>query len=152
MRLARYNRRRIGVVGLLVVVCLFLWLAISNALWCVPALHVSLILVTALGTWWLAREDLALNRPGAALRLIFTGVSLGLALTWLGAIAAALLGASAGAYWTHGEMADVFDRFIEDTARHWTPLGLVGAFLGTGLSLVLNEIGGDTDSSGRGQA
>jgi hypothetical protein len=150
--LARFNRRRLGVFGLLVLTCFFLGVGISNAGWCMPALHAALILATALGTWWLARDDFALNGSGAAVRLVFTGVALGLALTWLAASAAALLGVSAGAHWAHGELAVVFDRFIEDTVRHWTPLGLVAAFVGIGLSIILAEIGGDTDSGDRGQA
>jgi hypothetical protein len=30
------------------------------------------------------------------------------------------------------------------TALHWTPLGLVSAFVGTGLALMLNQLDGGT--------
>jgi hypothetical protein len=57
------------------------------------------------------------------------------------------LAASEGAPWTIGEFNQVLGYFIEDVARHWTPLGLVASFAGTGLTIVLNEIG--TRPSGR---
>jgi hypothetical protein len=107
-----------------------------------PALHAALVFATALGTWWLARDDLALNKSGAGTRLVLTGVSLGLGLTWVSAGVVAVLDVTQGAQWTSGEFAQVLRRFIEDVARHWTPLGLVASFVGTGLSLILDEIGG----------
>jgi hypothetical protein len=107
------------------------------------------VFATALGTWWLAREDLALNKGGAGTRLVLTGVALGLGLTWVSAGTVAVIDVAQGAQWTSGEMAQVVRRFIEDVARQWTPLGLVASFVGTALSLMLNEIGSST--SGRGQ-
>jgi len=112
-----------------------------------PALHSALVFATALGTWWLARDDLALNGSGAVTGLVLTGLAVGLGLTWLGALVAALLAAGEGLPWTTGELNQVVRYFIEDVARHWTPLGLVASFAGTGLTLVLNEIG--TRPSGR---
>jgi hypothetical protein len=72
-----------------------------------------------------------------------------LALTWASAGIVAALDLTQGAQWTTGEFASVLRRFIEDVARHWTPLGLVASFVGTGLALMLNEIG--SSSSGRKQ-
>lgn len=141
--------RRLTVFALLALTCVLLFVGLTNMEWCMPALHSSLIFATALGTWWLAREDLALNGSGAVVRLVLTGVSLGLGLTWLGAVVAALIAVGEGAPWTTTEFSVALRYFIEDAARHWTPLGLVAAFAGTGLTLMLSEIGSST--SGRGQ-
>jgi hypothetical protein len=122
---------------------------LTNMQWCLPALHAALVFVTALGTWWLASDDLALDKGGAGTRLVLTGVSLGLGLTWVSAGIVAAFDVAQGAQWTIGEFAPVVRRFIEDVARHWTPLGLVASFVGTGLALMLNEIG--SSSSGRKQ-
>lgn len=144
---ARLDRLRLTVYGLLALTCGLLYVGLTNMAWCMPALHAALTLATALGTLWLARDDLALNGSGAVGRLVLTGVSVGLGLTWAGAIVAALLGVAEGAGWTQGEVPQVFRYFMNDAAWHWTPLGLVAAFLGTGLSLIIDTIGGN--SSGR---
>jgi hypothetical protein len=141
--------RRLTVLGLLTLTCALLFVGLTNIQWCMPALHSALVFATALGTWWLAREDLALNKGGAGTRLVLTGVALGLGLTWVSAGTVAVIDVAQGAQWTSGEFAQVVRRFIEDVARHWTPLGLVASFVGTALSLMLNEIGSST--SGRGQ-
>jgi hypothetical protein len=143
------NIRRLTVLGLLTLTCALLFVGLTNIQWCMPALHSALVFATALGTWWLAREDLALNKGGAGTRLVLTGVALGLGLTWVSAGTVAVIDVAQGAQWTSGEFAQVVRRFIEDVARHWTPLGLVASFVGTALSLMLNEIGSST--SGRGQ-
>jgi hypothetical protein len=145
---ARLDMRRPIVFGLLALTCALLFIGLTNMQWCMPALHAALVLATALGTWWLARDDLALNESGAAARLVLTGVSLGLGLTWTSAVVAAFLSGAEGAQWTNGEFAQVLRYFIEDVARHWTPLGLVASFVGTGFVLILGEIGGTP--SGRG--
>ena len=139
---ARLDIRRLTVLGLLALTCALLFVGLTNMEWCMPALHAALVFATALGTWWLARDDLALNKSGAGTRLVLTGVSLGLGLTWAAAGVVAALDVAQGAPWTSGEFAQVLRRFIEDVARHWTPLGLVASFIGTGLSLILDEIGG----------
>lgn len=141
--------RRLTVIALLVLTCVLLFVGLTNMQWCMPALHSALLFATALGTWWLAREDLALNKDGAGTRLVLTGVSLGLGLTWASAGIVAMFDLAEGAQWTNGGFAQALRHFIEDVARHWTPLGLVASFVGTGLALMLNEIGSST--SGRGQ-
>jgi hypothetical protein len=143
------NIRRLTVLGLLTLTCALLFVGLTNIQWCMPALHSALVFATALGTWWLAREDLALNKGGAGTRLVLTGVALGLGLTWVSAGFVAVIDVAQGAQGTSDEFAQVVRRFIEDVARHWTPLGLVASFVGTALSLMLNEIGSST--SGRGQ-
>ncbi|HEY8134451.1 MAG TPA: hypothetical protein VIF08_00300 [Candidatus Limnocylindrales bacterium] len=147
--LGHMDIRRLTVLGLLTLTCALLFVGLTNIQWCMPALHSALVFATALGTWWLAREDLALNKGGAGTRLVLTGVALGLGLTWVSAGTVAVIDVAQGAQWTSGEFAQVVRRFIEDVARHWTPLGLVASFVGTALSLMLNEIGSST--SGRGQ-
>jgi len=104
---ARLDMRRLTVYGLLALMCGLLFVGLTNMAWCMPALHAALTLATALGTWWLARDDFALDGSGAVGRLVLTGVSLGLGLTWAGAIVAALLGVAEGAQWTQGEFAQV---------------------------------------------
>jgi hypothetical protein len=146
---ARLDIRRLTVFALLALTCLLLFVGLTNMAWCMPALHSALIFATALGTWWLARDDLALNKGGAGTRLVLTGVSLGLGLTWASAGLVAVLDVAQGAQWTTGESAQVLRQFIEDVARHWTPLGLVASFIGTGLTLILDEIG--RSPSGRDQ-
>jgi len=146
---ARLDMRRLTVYGLLALMCGLLFVGLTNMAWCMPALHAALTLATALGTWWLARDDFSLNGSGAVGRLVLTGVSLGLGLTWAGAIVAALLGVADGAQWTQTEFSQVFRHFMDDAAWHWTPLGLIAAFLGTGLSLILDTIG--ATPSGRDQ-
>jgi hypothetical protein len=137
---ARLNTLRLTVFGLLVLACASLYIALTNAGWCMPALHAAVLFATAAGTWWLAREDLTLEGSGAIARLVLTGVSVGLGLTWICAIIGALLDAASGASWTHGETQMVLRHVIEMTALHWTPLGLVSAFVGTGLALMLNQL------------
>lgn len=139
--LASLDMRRLTVYGLLALTCGLLYVGLSNMQWCMPALHAALVLVTALGTWYLARDDLALKASGAATRLILTGVSLGLGITWASASVVAVLDVANGAAWTNGEFAPVLRQFIADVARHWTPMGLVASFVGTGLSLILDQIG-----------
>ena len=136
------DRLRLTVFGLVALVCGLLFLGLTDASWRILPLHAALTFATALGTWWLASDDLALEGSGAMGRLVLTGVSLGLGLTWAGALIWALLDTGAGAAWTQGEFQQVFRQFIQDTAFHWTPLGLVAAFAGTGLSLVFDEISG----------
>jgi hypothetical protein len=151
----RLDIRRLTVFALLALTCLLLFVGLTNMAWCMPALHSALIFATALCTWWLARDDLALNKGGAGTRLVLTGISLGLGLTWAGAGLVAILDVAHGAQWTAGEFAPVLRRFIEDVARHWTPLGLVASFIATGLTLILDEIGrspsGRDQPTGRGQ-
>jgi len=144
---AHLDIRRLTVFILLALTCVLLFVGLTSMQWCMPALHSALVFATALGTWWLARDDLALNGSGAVTGLVLTGLAVGLGLTWLGALVAALLAAGEGLPWTTGELNQVVRYFIEDVARHWTPLGLVASFAGTGLTLVLNEIG--TRPSGR---
>lgn len=144
---ARLDIRRLTVFALLALTCVLVFVGLTNMEWCVPALHSALLFATALGTWWLARDDLALDRGGAGTRLVLTGVSLGLGLTWASAGLVAVLDMAQGAQWTIGEFSPVLRRFIEDVARHWTPLGLVASFVGTGLTLMLNEIGSSTSGS-----
>jgi hypothetical protein len=139
---AHLDMRRLTVFALLALTCALLFVGLTNMAWCMPALHSALLLATALGTWWLARDDLALNGSGAVTRLVLTGVSLGLGLTWIGAGVAAAIAVVEGAPWTTTEFPLALRYFIEDAARHWTPLGLVASFAGTGLTLILNEIGG----------
>lgn len=141
--------RRLTVYALLVLTCALLFIGLTNMQWCMPALHSALVFATALGTWWLARDDLALSKGGAGTRLVLTGVSLGLGLTWASAGIVAVLDVIQGAQWTSGEFAQVLRRFIEDVARHWTPLGLIASFVGTSLALMFNEIG--SSRSGRNQ-
>jgi hypothetical protein len=138
--------RRLTVIGLLMLTCALLLVGLTNTQWCMPALCGALVFATALGTWWLARDDLALITSGSGTRLVLTGVSLGLGITWAGAGVAALLDASPGAPWANAEFASVLRSFIEDVARHWTPLGLTASLFGTGLSLILAEIGGDASA------
>jgi hypothetical protein len=144
---ARLDVRRLTVFGLLALTCALLFVGLTDMGLCMPAMHAALTLATALGTWWLARDDFALNGSGAVGRLVLTGVCLGLGLTWAGATVAALLAVAAGEQWTQGEFAQALRHFMDDAAWHWTPLGLVAAFLGTGLSIILDQIGGS--SSGR---
>lgn len=144
---ARLDIRRLTVFALLALTCVLVFVGLTNMEWCVPALHSALLFATALGTWWLARDDLALDRGGAGTRLVLTGVSLGLGLTWASAGLVAVLDMAQGAQWTIGEFSPVLRRFIDDVARHWTPLGLVASFVGTGLTLMLNEIGSSTSGS-----
>jgi len=144
---AHLDIRRLTVFILLALTCVLLFVGLTSMQWCMPALHSALVFATALGTWWLARDDLALNGSGAVTGLVLTGLAVGLGLAWLGALVAALLAAGDGAPWTIGELNQVVRYFIEDVARHWTPLGLVASFAGTGLTLVLNEVG--TGPSGR---
>ena len=144
---AHLDMRRLTVIALLALTCVLLFIGLTSMQWCMPALHSALVFATALGTWWLARDDLALNGSGAVAGLVLTGLAVGLGLAWLGALVAALLAAGDGAPWTIGELNQVVRYFIEDVARHWTPLGLVASFAGTGLTLVLNEVG--TGPSGR---
>jgi hypothetical protein len=143
---AHLSRLRLAIFGLLGLTCGLLFVALTNAGWCMPALHASATFATAAATWWLAREDLALESTGAIGRLVLTGVSVGLALTWSCAIIGALLDATTGAPWTQGELPVVVRHFIEMTALHWTPLGLVSAFVGTALALMLNQLGDATSS------
>ena len=138
----RLDRVQLTIVGLLGLTCVLLFVALTNAGWCMPAIHAAVTFATAAGTWWLAHEDLTLEGSGATGRLVLTGVSVGLGLTWCGAIIGALLDASAGAAWTQGELRLVLREFIEMTALHWTPLGLVSAFVGTALALLVNLLGG----------
>jgi hypothetical protein len=140
--LPRLDRRRATVFGVLGLMCGLLYVGLTNIGWCMPAMHAALTFATALGTWWLAREDLALQGSGAVLRLVLTGVSLGLALTWGAAVVLALGDALGGAAWTQGDLNQVMRRFIEDTAFHWTPLGLIAALIGTGLSIAIDELSG----------
>lgn len=140
--LIHLDRFRLTIFGLLGLTCGLLFIGLTDVGWCMPALHAALVFATALGTWWLAREDLSLEANGSIVRLVLTGVSLGLGLTWAGAAIAALLDMSAGAPWTQGELAPVFRHFVQDAAFHWTPLGLVSAFVGTGLTVILDEISG----------
>ena len=144
---AHLDMRRLTVIALLALTCVLLFIGLTSMQWCMPALHSALVFATVLGTWWLARDDLALNGSGAVAGLVLTGLAVGLGLAWLGALVAALLAAGDGAPWTIGELNQVVRYFIEDVARHWTPLGLVASFAGTGLTLVLNEVG--TGPSGR---
>lgn len=139
---AHLNRLRAAIFGLLALACGLLFVALTNAGWCMPALHAAVLFATAVGTWWLARDDLALEGSGAIVRLVLTGVSVGMGLTWSGAIIGALLDASTGAAWTQGELPMVIRHFIDMTAFHWTPLGLVSAFVGTALALMVNQIDG----------
>jgi hypothetical protein len=136
----RVDWLRLAIFGLLGLTCALLFVALTDAGWCMPALHAAATFATAAGTWWLAREDLALEGSGAIGRLVLTGVSVGLALTWSCAIIGALLDAAGGAAWTQGELPMVFRHFLEMTAFHWTPLGLVSAFIGTALALILNQL------------
>ncbi len=138
---AHLDIRRLTVFALLALTCVLLFLGLTNMQWCMPALHSALVFATVLGTWWLARDELALNGSGAVAGLVLTGLAVGLGLTWLGALVAALLAAGEGVPWTIGEFNQVLHYFIEDVARHWTPLGLVASFAGTGLTIVLNEVG-----------
>lgn len=147
--LARWDIRRLTVFALLALTCALLYVGLTNMAWCTQALHAALLFATALGTWWLARDDLTLNGSGAVIRLVLTGVSLGVGLTWIGAAVAAAIAVAEGASWTTTEFPLALRYFIEDAARHWTPPGLVAAFAGTGLTLILNEIGGSP--SGRDQ-
>jgi hypothetical protein len=133
--------RQLAVFALLVLLCVALVVAVTNAGWCAPALHGALTLATALGTWWLARDDLTSNSAGAVTRLVVTGLALGLGLTWLGASVVALTGEP-----------HALHHFIADTALHWTPLGLVAAFIGTGFAIILDEIGHGPETGGDGQA
>jgi hypothetical protein len=143
----RFDWLRLAIFGLLGLTCALLFVALTNAGWCMPALHAAATFATAAGTWWLARDDLALEGSGAIGRLVLTGVSVGLALTWSCAIIGALLDAAGGASWTQGELPMVFRHFLEMTASHWTPLGLVSAFIGTGLALMLNQLDGGAPST-----
>lgn len=140
--LTRLDRLRLTVFGLLALTCGLLYVGLTDMGWCMPAMHAALTFATALGTWWLARDDLALKGNGAVVRLVLTGVSLGLALTWGGAVAVALLDVAARAPWTQVDFAPAVRHFVQQTAFHWTPLGLVSAFIGTGLSVVIDELSG----------
>jgi hypothetical protein len=136
----RFDWLRLAIFGLLGLTCALLFVALTNAGWCMPALHAAATFATAAGTWWLAREDLALEGSGAIGRLVLTGLSVGLALTWSCAIIGALLDAAGGAPWTQGELPMVVRHFLDMTAVHWTPLGFVSAFIGTALALILNQL------------
>jgi hypothetical protein len=146
---ARLDRRRLTAFALLALTFVLVLVALTNMAWCMPALPIALALATALATWWLARDDLALDESGAIARLVITGLSVGLAFTWSGALVVAAVDVGAAAAWTMGEFDQVLRRFIWDTALHWTPLGLMAAFVGTGLSLIVDEISGT--SAGREQ-
>lgn len=140
--LGRLDRLRLTVFGFLALTCGLLYVGLTDMGWCMPAMHAALTFATALGTWWLARDDLALKANGAVFRLVLTGVSLGLALTWGGAVVVALLDVARGAPWTQQDFAQAVRQFIQDTALHWTPLGLMSAFIGTGLSVFIDELSG----------
>jgi hypothetical protein len=140
--LLHLTRLRATVLAVLALTCGLLYLGLTDMGWCTPAMHAALTFATALGTWWLARDDLAFKASGAVVRLVLTGVSLGLALTWGAAVVLALGDLLGGAAWTQGDLNQVLRRFIEDTAFHWTPLGLIAALIGTALSVALDELTG----------
>jgi hypothetical protein len=73
---------------------------------------------------------------------VLTGVSLGLAVTWGAAVLVTIGDVIAGAPWTQAEVPQILRRFIADTAIHWTPLGLIAALIGTGLSIAIDEVSG----------
>jgi hypothetical protein len=140
--LLHLNRLRLTVFGVLGIVCGLLYLGLTDMGWCMPAMHAALTFATALGTWWLARDDLALRGNGAVFRLVLTGVALGLGLTWGAALMVGLGDLASSAQWTQGEFDQVVRQFISDTAYHWTPLGLIAALFGTGMSVAIDELSG----------
>ena len=142
----RPTRRKIGMLGLFAGVGVATFVAVTLADWCVPAIHAALTLATALATWLLCREELESESNGSLLPVIVTGVSIGLALTWIGAGAAALMGLDHSAHWTHAEPGVILFRFIEDTLAHWTPLGLIAGFVGTGVTIALSDYSIDIGS------
>ena len=141
------NRRRVAILFLFSAIAVTTWVGVTVASMCVPALHVALTLVTALGTWLLCRDELAQGVDHNVIPVTLTGLAIGLGLTWLGAGVVALTGVAEGAHWTHGETATVIERFIEDTAFRWTPLGLIAGLMGTAASVILNELTGDAGSN-----
>ena len=140
--LPRLTRLRVTVLAVAGLTSGLVYVGLTNIGWCMPAMHAALTFVTALGTWWLARDDLALKANGAVFRLVLTGVSLGLALTWGAAVVMALTDVVGGAQWTQGNSNQVLRHFIEDTVYHWTPLGLIAALIGTGISVGIDELSG----------
>ncbi len=147
--LAHPVRLRLAVFGLLGLTCVLIYIGLTDMGWCVPALHAALAFITALATWWLARDDLAVKGTGAVVRLLLTGASVGLGLTWAAAVIVALQDVGAGAAWTNAESGQVLRHFLTDTALHWTPLGLMSALIGTGLALIIDEVSGTSTRGGQ---